>query len=148
MVTVVFRGGTVYRGTGMRIIVSRLIPSFVVVLGGMHEVLAQATQSGPAAGAPTLWEALVQMLPMLAICYLIFYFLVIRPQDTKTKQHKALLEGLKRGDAVVTTGGLVAKVSSVEGDHVLLEVAPSVKVKFLTSAIARLEGESQKSKAA
>jgi preprotein translocase subunit YajC len=76
------------------------------------------------------------MLPMLAICYLIFYFMVIRPQETKNKQHKALLESIKRGDTVVTTSGMVAKVAGVEKDHVLLEIAPNVK------------GEPQKSKAA
>jgi preprotein translocase subunit YajC len=88
------------------------------------------------------------MLPMLAICYLIFYFMVIRPQETKNKQHKALLESIKRGDTVVTTSGMVAKVAGVEKDHVLLEIAPNVKAKYLTNAIARLEGEPQKSKAA
>jgi preprotein translocase subunit YajC len=110
-------------------------------------------QAAPVAAAgqpesPTLWGALVQMLPMLAICYLIFYFMVIRPQESKNKQHKTLLESLKRGDSVVTTTGIIAKVAGVEKDHVLLELAPNVKVKFLVSAIARREGESTASKAA
>jgi preprotein translocase subunit YajC len=90
----------------------------------------------------------MQMLPMLAICYLIFYFMVIRPQETKNKQHKALLEAIKRGDTVITTSGMIAKVAGVEQDHVLLEIAPNVKAKYLPNAIARLEGEPQKSKAA
>jgi len=126
--------------------------SGAVVLSGLvvGEALAQAV--APATGAPgappSLWGAFVQMLPMLAICYLIFYFMVIRPQETKNKQHKALLESIKRGDSVITTSGLVAKVAGVEKDHVLLEIAPNVKVKYLTNSIARLEGEPQKSKAA
>lgn len=132
----------------------RIIKSFIhtLILGALvtQEAIAQAPQQAPVGGAaqPTLWEALVQMLPMLAICYLIFYFMVIRPQESKTKQLKALLDGLKKGDSVVTTSGLIAKVAGVEKDHVLLEVAPNVKAKFLTSAVARLEGETQKSKAA
>jgi preprotein translocase subunit YajC len=91
----------------------------------------------------------MQMLPMLAICYLIFYFMVIRPQEAKNKQHKSLLESIKRGDTVVTTSGVIAKVAGVESDHVLLEVAPNVKVKYVMTAIARLDGgEAQKTKAA
>jgi preprotein translocase subunit YajC len=123
-----------------------------VVLGGLiaGEALAQA--AAPAAAVPgeppSLWGAFMQMLPMLAICYLIFYFMVIRPQESKNKQHKALLESIKRGDSVITTSGMVAKVAGVEKDHVLLEIAPNVKVKYLTGSIARLEGESQKPKAA
>jgi preprotein translocase subunit YajC len=130
--------------------VARLLGFFLVSGLVVSEAYAQAT--APAAGTPgsppSLWGAFVQMLPMLAICYLIFYFMVIRPQETKNKQHKALLESIKRGDTVITTSGMVAKVAGVEKDHVLLEIAPNVKVKYLTNSIARLEGESQKSKAA
>ena len=104
--------------------------------------------SGTGQEPPSLVEAIVQMLPMLAICYLIFYFMVIRPQDSKNKQQKALFESLKRGDSVITTSGMIAKISSVETDHLVLEIAPNVKVKFLRSGIARLEAESAKSKAA
>lgn len=128
---------------------SSIVQLWAVVMVALGDANAQ---SAPAAAgqpeAPTLWGALVQMLPMLAICYLIFYFMVIRPQESKTKQHKALLEGLKKGDSVVTTTGILARVAGVEKDHVVLELAPNVKVKFLASAIARLEGETVKSKAA
>ena len=122
----------------------------VINFVSINMALAQAA-TPPAAGAqevPTLWGALVQMLPMLAICYLIFYFMVIRPQENKTKQHKTLLDSLKKGDTVVTTSGLVAKVAAIEKDHVLLEAGQNVRLKFLASSIARLDGEVQKSKAA
>ncbi|MFO0417649.1 MAG: preprotein translocase subunit YajC [Pseudomonadota bacterium] len=102
----------------------------------------------PGQEAPTLFGALVQMLPMLAVCYLIFYFMVIRPQEAKNKQLKALMDSLKRGDSVITTSGIVGRVAGIESDHVLLEIAPNTKVKFLRSCIARLEAEPQKSKAA
>jgi preprotein translocase subunit YajC len=107
----------------------------------------QAPGAGPVE-PPTLFGALIEMLPMLAVCYLIFYFMVIRPQERKTKQHKALLESMKRGDSVVTSGGIIGKVSGVESDHVLLEVAPNVKMKFLRQHIVRLENQPQASKAA
>ena len=130
--------------------VVRVLQVFFTTILLAGEAFAQTAPGTPSATpeTPSLFGALVQMLPMLAICYLIFYFMVIRPQESKTKQLKAMLESIKRGDSVVTTSGVVAKVASVEKDHVLLEVAPNVKVKFLTSAIARLEGEAQKSKAA
>jgi preprotein translocase subunit YajC len=102
----------------------------------------------PGAEAPTLFGALIDMLPMLAVCYLIFYFMVIRPQERKTKEHKTLLESMKRGDSVVTSSGIVGKVAALESDHIILEVAPNVKVKFLRQHIVRLENTPQSSKAA
>lgn len=111
--------------------------------------VAQAPAAAPAGGpAPTLWGAFVQMLPMLAICYLIFYVMVIRPQEKKVKQHKSLLESLKRGDSVVTSSGLVGRVAGVDKEYVLLEISPNVKVKIIQSHIARLETEAQKAQAA
>jgi preprotein translocase subunit YajC len=131
---------------------SRSLQVAVVVFCPVLEALAQAAPGVPAAGAgpetPTLWGAFVQMLPMLAICYLIFYFMVIRPQESKNKKQRAMLESLKRGDSVVTTSGIMGKVAGVEKDHIQLEIAPNVKVKFLISAVARMESEQQKSKAA
>jgi preprotein translocase subunit YajC len=109
-----------------------------------HESQAQQAASVPAAEQPSLFGALVQMLPMLAICYLIFYFMVIKPQESKNKKHKELLEALKKGDSVVTTSGIIGKVSGVEGDHVALEISPNIKVKFLRSHIARFEVEPRK----
>jgi preprotein translocase subunit YajC len=100
------------------------------------------------ADAPTIFGALIDMLPMLAVCYLIFYFMVIRPQERKTKEHKTLLDSMKRGDSVVTSSGILGKVAALESDHVLLEVAPNVKVKFLRQHIVRLENNPESSKAA
>jgi preprotein translocase subunit YajC len=119
-----------------------------VVAEAVAQVPPGVAAPGTAPATPSLWDALVQMLPMLAICYLIFYFMVIRPQESKNKQLRTLLESIKRGDSVVTSSGIVGKVAGVEKDHVQLEIAPNVKVKFLLTAITRLEGEPQKSKAA
>ncbi len=110
-----------------------------------QEAVAQAASAtAPAAASqPTFLGALWDMLPMLAICYLIFYVMVIRPQESKNKKHKALLESLKRGDSVVTTSGIIGKVAGVEKDHLLLEVAQNVKLKVLLTHVARLEAEPQ-----
>ncbi len=99
-----------------------------------------SSAGGSSATPPSLLDALVQMLPMLAICYLIFYFMVIRPQENKSKKHKAMMEALKRGDSVVTSSGILGKVATVEGsDHVLVEIAQNVKIKVLSSHITKVE---------
>jgi preprotein translocase subunit YajC len=126
---------------------------FEVLLPRAVAQAASAPGAAPASGAPaaehpSLFGALIEMLPMLAVCYLIFYVMVIRPQERKTKEHKALLESMKRGDSVVTSSGIVGKVSGIEGDHILLEIAPNVKVKFLRQHVVRLENPPQTSKAA
>ena len=101
-----------------------------------------------AQNAPTFTESLVNMLPMLAICYMIFYFMVIRPQETKAKKHKQLLESLKRGDSVVTTGGLIGRVISIESGVVNLEIAPNVKIRVEGSHVLRFEKDGSSAEAA
>lgn len=98
--------------------------------------------------APSFFQSLVSMLPMLAICYLIFWVMVIRPQESKIKTHKGFLESLKRGDSVVTTGGIIGRVSGVEKDSVMLEIAPNVKVKFAQAHIVGPEKSEAKAEAA
>ena len=103
---------------------------------------ALAQEQGASQGAPTapsLLEALVQMLPMLAICYLIFYFMVIRPQEAKTKKHKAMMENLKKGDSVVTSSGILGKIAGIEAEHLLIEIAQNVKIKVIASHITKVE---------
>jgi preprotein translocase subunit YajC len=152
-----------YRCLALSLIISSLVavctPTFLV--DSIGEAYAQegavvpATQQevfGPApvggAEQPTFFGSLVSMLPMLAVCYLIFYFMVIKPQDTKIKKHKTLLESLKRGDAVVTSGGIVGKVAGVEKDCVLLEVAPNVKIKVEQTHVLKRVGGEEKAEAA
>jgi preprotein translocase subunit YajC len=121
----------------------RILGALVAGLSAAQDVFAQgAPAAAPAAAQPpTIMSALWDMLPMLAICYLIFYVMVIRPQESKTKKHKAFLEALKRGDSVVTSSGIVGKVAGIEKDHLLLEVAQNVKLKVLLSHVSRLETE-------
>jgi preprotein translocase subunit YajC len=135
---------------GLKVLCGALAMALVSVSGVAAQDAAGNVAGGalPGQEAPTLFGALVQMLPMLAVCYLIFYFMVIRPQEAKNKQLKSLMDSLKRGDSVVTTSGMIGRVAGIESDHIVLEIAPNTKVKFLRSCIARLEVEPQKSKAA
>jgi preprotein translocase subunit YajC len=75
-------------------------------------------------------------LPLIAI-FIVFYFFFIRPQQTKQKEQKKFRESLKKGDQVVTIGGLHGKVSSVEGEQVVLDVDRGVKLTFEKSAISQ-----------
>ena len=82
--------------------------------------------------------ALIQILPLILI-FVVFYFLLIRPQQKKARQHREMVAALKRGDRVVTGGGLHATVSRVEDDAtVILELAPNVRVKAQRNTIAEL----------
>jgi preprotein translocase subunit YajC len=88
---------------------------------------AHAAAQG-AAGAPEaspMWSFVVPMIFMVAI----FYFLLIRPQQKKAKEHKALLDNLKRGDRVMTSGGLIGTIVNIEEGMVVIEVADKVKVE-------------------
>jgi preprotein translocase subunit YajC len=78
----------------------------------------------------------MSFLPMVAFI-VILYFLLIRPQQKRQKQHRALISALKKGDRVVTTSGIIATVSKITDDHeVVLEIAHNVHCKFARSAIA------------
>ncbi len=97
-------------------------------------------QGGGAPGNP-----LISFLPLIVI-FLIFYFLLIRPQQKRAKEHRAFLESLKRGDEVVTTGGLIGKVTGLTDDVVTLEIADNVRVKVARSAIAGRPSQKNASK--
>ena len=78
---------------------------------------------------------LAQSLPLLLI-FVIFYVLLIRPQQTAAKRHKAKVEGVKKGDQVVTGGGLMGKVTRVDDETVEIELAPNVKVKAVKTTLS------------
>jgi preprotein translocase subunit YajC len=81
--------------------------------------------------------ALVTQLAPLLLIFGVFYFLLIRPQQKKAKEHRALLSSLKRGDRVLTAGGIIAKVTTVRDgvDEVEVEIAPNVRVSVLRATI-------------
>jgi preprotein translocase subunit YajC len=72
---------------------------------------------------------------MLVVMFAIFYFLLIRPQQKRAKEHKQLIEGLKIGDQVVTSGGLHGKVAAVQDTVLMVEVATGVKLKVNRSSV-------------
>lgn len=87
-----------------------------------------------AAEAPPAW---IQWLPIIGMV-LIFWFLIIRPQMKRQKEHQAKVAGLKKGDQVVTQGGLVGKVIKVDETFAEIELAQGVRVKAVKQTIAEL----------
>src|SRR5579863_7924401 len=81
-------------------------------------------------------SALIQFLP-LALIFVVFYFLLIRPQQQKQKQHKTMVDALRRGDRIVTGGGILATVSKVIGpEEVEVDIASGVRIRVLRSTIS------------
>ena len=91
-----------------------------------------------AGGAGGMMATLQQAIP-LVLMFAIFYFLLIRPQQKKAKEHKALLERIKKGDSVITAGGVHGKVVSVEEGIVGLEIATGVVIKISKPYIATVK---------
>jgi preprotein translocase subunit YajC len=99
---------------------------------------AQAAEG--AAPDPTM-QLLLQLFPFILI-FVVFYFLMIRPQTKRLKAHQEMIANLKKGDVVVTNG-LIGKIRSVQDDEVRLELAPNVEVRVIRSSISevRTKGE-------
>ncbi|MGI3166389.1 preprotein translocase subunit YajC [Pseudooceanicola sp. 200-1SW] len=88
-------------------------------------------------------NALAQFLPLILI-FAIMYFLLIRPQQKKMKEHRAMVEGVRRGDQVITQGGLIGKVSKVKEDgEVEVEIAEGVKVRVVKSTLANVVSKTE-----
>lgn len=102
----------------------------------INEAWAQAAPA--ATGAGGIFEL---VMPMLLI-FVVFYFLLIRPQQKKMKEHKAMLQAIKRGDRVVTSGGIFGVVSHVGDDHLMVEIADGVKIKLSREAVSGLTARS------
>jgi len=87
--------------------------------------------------------AIGQFLPLILI-FAIMYFLLIRPQQKKVKEHQAMVSAVRRGDQVVTQGGLIGKVTKVKDDtEVEVELAEGVKVRVVKSTIAQVTSKTE-----
>ncbi|MBW1852871.1 MAG: preprotein translocase subunit YajC [Deltaproteobacteria bacterium] len=95
--------------------------------------------AGSAEGQGAGFGAFVPLLLMFAI----FYFLLIRPQQKKSKQHREMLGALKKGDRVVSSGGLHGLVTGMTDDVVTMEIAPKVRVKVSRGSISAIAGKGQ-----
>ncbi|MBN2333472.1 MAG: preprotein translocase subunit YajC [Deltaproteobacteria bacterium] len=97
--------------------------------------VAFAMAQNPAGGGPAGGlEGLKAFFPLI-LMFAIFYFLLIRPQQKKQKEHKNMLANLKRGDEIVTAGGLMGKVTAISDRVVTIEVADKIRVRILRSQV-------------
>ena len=105
----------------------------------ISEAYAQAAGGAPAAGGD-INSMFIGLAPYLLI-FVVFYFLLIRPQQQARKRHMEMLQQLKKNDIVVTNGGLIGKVRSVAEDEVRVELGPNVEVRVVRSAIAEVRSK-------
>jgi preprotein translocase subunit YajC len=88
-------------------------------------------------GAQTQGDPIMSLLPLIVL-FVIFYFLLIRPQAKRAKEHKKMVQSLAKGDEVATNGGVLGTIVEVGENFLVLEVADGVQVKLQRSAVATL----------
>jgi len=88
---------------------------------------------------------ITSLLPFLLII-LVFYFLIMRPQKKKQKARQMLLEGVKKGDKIITTGGIYGQVEGIEDSSILLKIADNVKIKLDKTAVGTIFGVTDEKK--
>ena len=93
----------------------------------VKEAWAQAAPGGAGGGMESIF--------LIVAMFAVLYFLMIRPQMKRAKEHKAMVDGLQKGDEVVTAGGLLGRISKMGDAHVSLEVAPNVEIQVQRSAV-------------
>lgn len=102
---------------------------------------AQAAGSAPA--APGASDIVLQMAPF-GLILVIMYFLILRPQQKKAQEHQKMIGGVRRGDTVITSGGVIGKVTKAgEGDQIEVEIAPNVRVQVLRGMIAEVRSKGE-----
>jgi preprotein translocase subunit YajC len=98
----------------------------------MTAVIAQTT-----AGAAQAPNPLVSFLPLIGL-FVVFYFLMIRPQMKRQKEHRQMLSALAKGDEVVTNGGIAGRVEEVGESFLTVEIAPNVKVRVQKGSVSQV----------
>lgn len=107
----------------------------------ISEAYAQTADAGAAGGAGLL----MQFAPLILI-FVVFYFLLIRPQQKRAKDHRDMLGNLRRGDRVVTGGGIVGSVQKVADDELTIEIAENVRVKVIRSTVTTVLARTEPAK--
>lgn len=95
------------------------------------------TAPAAAAGGSGIMSSITGMLP-LVLMFVVLYFVMIRPQMKKQKEHKAMIEALAKGDEVATAGGLLGKVTKITDGYLSMEIADGVEVQLQRSAIVQV----------
>jgi len=102
-------------------------------------LLAMAPQGGQQQGG-----SMISTLIMFAAIFAIFYFMIIRPQQKKAKEREAMINALKKGDKIITTGGIHGTIAGMDDKTVLLDVGNNTKIKIEKSAIGQVVSNKDK----
>lgn len=112
-------------------------------------MLISSAYAQAAGAAPGGFESQIMSFAPLILIFVVFYFLLIRPQQKRMKQHKEMLAAIRRGDRVVTTGGIIGTVNKVvNNEELILEIAEGVRVRALRSMIASIVAKTEPADAA
>ena len=103
----------------------------------ISSAFAQTAPAAAAAGGSDMMSTLTGMLP-LVLMFVVLYFVMIRPQMRKQKEHRSMIEALAKGDEVATAGGLLGKVTRLGEGYLTLEISPGVEVQLQRSAIVQV----------
>ena len=101
------------------------------------------TGTAYAQAAPSIFDSLNSLLVPTILVIGIMYFLMIRPQQRRLKEHQAMVAAIRRGDTVVTSGGIIGKVTKVEDQELQVEIADGVRIKVLRSTISEARGKGE-----
>ena len=105
------------------------------------DAYAQTAAGAAGAGDPTM--ALIMNIAPFALMFGVFYFLIIRPQQQQRKKLQDAITAIKKGDVIVTSGGLVGKVRSVADDELRVELAPNVEVRLMRYAVGEVRSKTE-----
>lgn len=107
-------------------------------------MLISSAYAQAAGAAPGGLDSQIMSFAPLVLIFVVFYFLLIRPQQKRMKQHKEMLGSIRRGDRVVTTGGIIGTVNKiVNNEELILEIAEGVRVRALRSMIASVVAKTE-----
>ncbi|MDR2552695.1 MAG: preprotein translocase subunit YajC [Treponema sp.] len=112
----------------------------------MNQVTFSLLMAAPGGSPGGAQQSLLSLLPIVAI-FAVFYFLIIRPQHKKQKETQKMLEALKKGDRVVSIGGIHGLIQNVREKTVIVKVDENCKIEFARSAIASVESQGKAEKA-
>jgi preprotein translocase subunit YajC len=96
-----------------------------------------------AQAAPGAFEMLNSLLVPTMLIIGIMYFLMIRPQQKRLKEHREMVAAIRRGDTIVTSGGIIGKVTKVEDQELQVEIADGVKIKILRTTVSEVRGKGE-----
>ena len=96
-----------------------------------------------AQAAPSAFDALNSLIVPTVLIIGIMYFLMIRPQQKRLKEHRDMVAAIRRGDTIVTSGGIIGKVTKVEDQELQVEIADGVRIKLLRSTISEVRGKGE-----